>query len=80
MLCMTFGNVAFYYATIVSARTTGQPKLVLAATISPAYWVMMSVAAIKAAVQLLVSPTFWEKTAHGLDRPPRRSEGEHVPA
>jgi glycosyltransferase XagB len=67
LFCMTFGNLGFYYATIVSARTTGQPKLVLAATIAPVYWAMMSIAAIKALVQLFSVPFFWEKTAHGLD-------------
>jgi len=52
---------------MVSARLTGQPSLVLAALLSPVYWVMMSVAAIKAVAQLISSPSFWEKTAHGLD-------------
>jgi hypothetical protein len=48
--------------------------------LAPAYWAMMSIAAIKAAVQLLVTPTFWEKTAHGLDRAVPIPDGEHVPA
>jgi hypothetical protein len=29
--------------------------------------VMMSIAAVKAMWQLVVTPSFWEKTAHGLD-------------
>jgi hypothetical protein len=33
----------------------------------PVYWVMMSIAALKAMWQLVVTPSFWEKTAHGLD-------------
>jgi hypothetical protein len=37
--------------------------------LAPVYWGMMSLAAIKAFVQLLYAPTFWEKTTHGLDRP-----------
>jgi hypothetical protein len=32
----------------------------------PLYWVMMSIAAVKAAWQLVVTPSFWEKTVHGL--------------
>jgi len=32
----------------------------------PLYWVMMSMAATKAFVQLVGAPTFWEKTVHGL--------------
>jgi hypothetical protein len=31
------------------------------------YWLMMSLAGIKAVVQLLTMPSYWEKTAHGLN-------------
>lgn len=69
LLCLVFGNFAFVYMSMVSARTTDAPKLVLAAAVSPAYWVMMSIAAIKALIQLFHAPSFWEKTFHGLDQP-----------
>jgi glycosyltransferase XagB len=68
LICLVFGNLAFVYTGIVSARATGRPSLVLAATISAGYWMMMSIAAIKAFMQLITAPTFWEKTFHGLDR------------
>jgi hypothetical protein len=32
----------------------------------PVYWVLMSVAAWKAVVQLFYKPTYWEKTEHGF--------------
>ena len=38
----------------------------LAAMLVPIYWVMMSIAAVKAMWQLVVTPSFWEKTTHGL--------------
>jgi cellulose synthase/poly-beta-1,6-N-acetylglucosamine synthase-like glycosyltransferase len=77
---LVFGNFMFLYTAVVAARAAGRPSLVLAALLSPAYWVMMSIAAIKAAVQLLATPSFWEKTAHGLDRAVTTPDGEHVPA
>ena len=40
--------------------------LVLAAVLVPIYWIMMSVAAVKAMWQLVVTPSFWEKTTHGI--------------
>ena len=40
----------------------------VAAVLVPVYWVMMSVAALKAMWQLLITPSFWEKTTHGLHR------------
>jgi cellulose synthase/poly-beta-1,6-N-acetylglucosamine synthase-like glycosyltransferase len=38
----------------------------------PVYWIMHSIAALRAAHQLLVRPYFWGKTAHGRTRRPRR--------
>jgi hypothetical protein len=69
LFCLIFGNAAFVYTNIVAARQAGRPDLVIAALISPVYWVMMSLAAVKAFVQLIHAPSFWEKTVHGLDRP-----------
>ena len=41
-----------------------------AALLVPVYWVMMSMAAVKALFQVVVRPAFWEKTVHGLDQQP----------
>jgi hypothetical protein len=80
LVCLALGNFMFLYTAVVAARAAGRPSLVLAALLSPAYWVMMSIAAIKAAVQLLATPTLWEKTAHGLDRAVAAPDSKHVPA
>lgn len=68
--CFVVGNVFFIYATMIAARAAGAASLVVAALLSPAYWVMMSVAAVKAFLQLVIAPSFWEKTAHGLTTSP----------
>lgn len=80
LLCLVVGNFAFVYTFMLSARLTRSPGLVLAAAISPAYWVMMSIAAIKALLQLINAPSFWEKTFHGLDRPAASEVHERVAA
>ena len=77
---LALGNFTYLYTAVVGARAAGMPSLALAALLSPAYWVMMSIAAIKAAVQLLAEPTFWEKTAHGLDRVVTTPDTDHVAA
>jgi cellulose synthase/poly-beta-1,6-N-acetylglucosamine synthase-like glycosyltransferase len=41
-------------------------SLVKYALLTPLYWMLMSVAAYKAAVQLITRPFYWEKTDHGL--------------
>jgi glycosyltransferase XagB len=38
----------------------------------PLYWVLLSIAAWRAVIQILRSPYRWEKTAHGLARTSRR--------
>ena len=68
LFSMIVGNCAVIYSSVVSARATGNPELVFAAVLSPIYWVMMSIAAVKALIQLISAPSFWEKTTHGLDQ------------
>src|ERR1700683_1177148 len=64
-----FGNFLLWYLTVLTARHAKSEGLVFAAVLVPIYWVMMSVAALKAMWQLVVTPSFWEKTVHGLDEP-----------
>ena len=45
---------------------TKRTDLLVQALLVPVYWVMMSVAAMKALLQLVISPSYWEKTMHGL--------------
>jgi cellulose synthase/poly-beta-1,6-N-acetylglucosamine synthase-like glycosyltransferase len=67
LICWAVGNFAIDYITVITARVIEAPRLLVAAIFVPVYWVMMSVAAIKAALQLLFAPSYWEKTTHGLD-------------
>jgi hypothetical protein len=47
-----------------------RPDLLVAAVLAPLYWVMMGLAAVKATVQLVHRPSYWEKTSHGLHLAP----------
>jgi cellulose synthase/poly-beta-1,6-N-acetylglucosamine synthase-like glycosyltransferase len=77
---MVAGNFLLFYAWLVSARLAGSSRLAFAALLVPLYWVLMSVAAIKAAVQLVSAPSFWEKTVHGLDATPSATGSERPTA
>lgn len=68
MLSLILGNFIAFYRTLLMVRTGGYPSLALAVLLSPAYWVMMSIAALRAVLQLLINPWHWEKTTHGLDQ------------
>ena len=60
------GNLSVVYVSVVTARVIRRPDLLVAALLSPLYWVLMSIAALRAMVQLVTDPSHWEKTAHGL--------------
>jgi cellulose synthase/poly-beta-1,6-N-acetylglucosamine synthase-like glycosyltransferase len=73
LLCWALGNFLLCYLTLLSCRITRRGDLLWAALLVPVYWLLMSIAAAKAAWQLVSSPTFWEKTVHGLyGRAPER--------
>jgi hypothetical protein len=82
LACWTVGNFTIAYLTIISCRIIKRVDLLWAALLVPLYWVMMSIAAAKALIQLVSAPTFWEKTAHGLDprEHPARPAAEEINA
>jgi glycosyltransferase XagB len=67
LVCWLFGNFALTYLNLLMAsEMVGKHKFHRAALLTPLYWVMMSIAAVKAAVQYVFQPSHWEKTVHGL--------------
>lgn len=69
LFCFVAGNFAVVYMNVFAVRHMRRPDLLGAALLSPLYWVLMSLAAIKAVVQLVLNPSYWEKTTHGLHKP-----------
>jgi cellulose synthase/poly-beta-1,6-N-acetylglucosamine synthase-like glycosyltransferase len=55
---------------LLLAHASGKPHLWWAALLAPLYWVLQSLAAVKAFYQLVLRPSFWEKTVHGLSEQP----------
>ena len=74
-----FGNFLMWYLTVLTARHIANEGLVLAAVLVPFYWMMMSIAALKAMWQLVVTPSFWEKTTHGLQSDSESPESDEHP-
>jgi len=66
MVELLFGNFFFLYMGIWCAAHRKDWYLTHAALFAPFYWLMASVAMIKAGTQTISKPTFWEKTVHGL--------------
>lgn len=57
------------FAGLIVTQALGKPYLWWAALLAPLYWILQSIAALKALYQLLFRPFFWEKTVHGLNHP-----------
>lgn len=75
------GNLAVIYIGLLTVRVVGRPEFLLAALLVPLYWILMSLAAIRALFQLITQPSYWEKTEHGLFDPTLTPElAPHSPA
>ncbi|HEV3123027.1 MAG TPA: glycosyltransferase, partial [Candidatus Dormibacteraeota bacterium] len=74
MIELIFGNFLFVYLGLWSAVHRRSYNLGRVALLVPFYWLMISLAMVKATLQLFTAPTFWEKTVHGLYTAPARRE------
>ena len=59
------GSIAL---VIVGLLRLGQKRLLAAQLLLPLYWVLHSVATLRAAFELIIRPHYWAKTRHGLTR------------
>ena len=66
MVELLFGNFFFLYMGVWSCQHRGSWELTRLSLLAPVYWLMMSLAMLKAGLQLVTKPTYWEKTVHGL--------------
>jgi hypothetical protein len=69
------GNATVIYVSVVAMSVTEDGKYVWSCLLYPLYWILMAIAAVKACWQLVFRPSYWEKTAHGLNELPEE-EGE----
>ncbi|HXM54925.1 MAG TPA: glycosyltransferase [Candidatus Dormibacteraeota bacterium] len=63
---MVLGNFVFAYYLVTGCLLLGNHRNAKWMLAAPLYWLLMSVAAWKAAVQVVLRPHYWEKTRHGL--------------
>lgn len=64
------GNLTYIIIHLVAAIHNRRYDLLLALLILPAYWLFISVATIRAMMQFMTNPFYWEKTHHGLHLTP----------
>ncbi|HEV7460718.1 MAG TPA: glycosyltransferase family 2 protein, partial [Solirubrobacteraceae bacterium] len=62
------GNVIMIVLNVIAAVRDRGWRWAPFALLNPFYWVLHSVAAWRALIQLVRNPFYWEKTPHGLDQ------------
>jgi len=65
VLCFLLGNFIFVYLNLIGLYQRKRFSLVKYSLLTSIYWLMLSVASIRAMIQLITSPYYWEKTKHG---------------
>jgi len=65
VLCFLLGNFIFIYLNLIGLYQRKRFSLVKYSLFTSIYWVMLSLACIKAIIQLITNPYYWEKTKHG---------------
>jgi glycosyltransferase XagB len=70
LACWLYGNFTLVFLNLLMAHHLRLRGLHRAAALTPVYWVMMSLAAVKAGFQFIFQPSHWEKTMHGLGTEP----------
>lgn len=65
---LLLGNALAIYVNMFAVFKRRLHVLVLFALLNPFYWILHSIAALKALGQLFTRPYYWEKTRHGLTR------------
>lgn len=60
------GNFMYIFNYMIGCAKKEHYSLIKYIFFIPLYWILASVAAFKAAQQLILKPHFWEKTHHGL--------------
>ena len=70
VFCLVIGNFLFLFYYMVGCARRGQWDMLRYIFFTPWYWLLVSVAAMKAGFQLIVRPHYWEKTVHGLHLKP----------
>jgi cellulose synthase/poly-beta-1,6-N-acetylglucosamine synthase-like glycosyltransferase/glycosyltransferase involved in cell wall biosynthesis len=61
-----FGNFIFLYSYMIAIAKRKQWDVAKYIFLIPAYWLMMSAAAVIALYELILKPHYWQKTVHGF--------------
>lgn len=75
-ISLVFGNFLCVYYYMIGCAKRGHWSVIKYVFLVPFYWLLMSVAALIAAWQLIMKPHYWEKTNHGLSLAQKEEQEE----
>lgn len=73
LVLFVVGSPLAIFMGLIVTSAVDKPHLWWAALLTPLYWALQWVAAVKAIYQLAFRPFFWEKTVHGLGEAPKEA-------
>jgi cellulose synthase/poly-beta-1,6-N-acetylglucosamine synthase-like glycosyltransferase len=76
MVILVLGYGTSFLLAVAGLLRFGQRRLLIQQLVLPIYWVLHSVATLRASYDLLTKPHFWDKTTHGLTKLERSFDGE----
>jgi len=65
VISFVVGNTLFTYLNLIGAYKRQRYSIVKYCILSPIYWILLSLATIKAVYEVIVKPYHWDKTKHG---------------
>jgi cellulose synthase/poly-beta-1,6-N-acetylglucosamine synthase-like glycosyltransferase len=63
---LLLGNFLYLYIYMMAAAKRQHFELIITTFFVPFYWLMISIATVKAIYEFIVKPFYWQKTTHGL--------------
>ncbi len=65
IISFVLGNLIFTYLNLIGSYSRDRFSIVKYILLSPIYWIVLSIATIRAMYQIVINPYSWEKTTHG---------------
>lgn len=75
---LVVGNFFYIYHYMIGCAKREQWDIIKYAFLVPFYWLLISIAAWKALIQLILKPHYWEKTTHGAHLQESVNDSCHV--
>ena len=73
-------NVVFMAANVVGLRRIGRKSLIWSVPLMHAYFPLATISLVKALVEVVLCPFFWDKTSHGVSDPDSNKAMSDQPA